>query len=138
MVDQVGGRAHPVEIDGRRAWILTDDLAALRAPPESHRVRLLPPRDPYTQLRDRHIIVDEKHHREVWKNVGAPGVVLADGEIAGTWRPRKSGRKLTVTVTVTTFQPLGTRLRTQLREEAEHVAELRGASAIRVGFDDTA
>ena len=126
----------PVEFDGSRAWILADDLDALQSPPETRGVRLLPPRDPYTQMRDRDTIVDKKHHREVWKPVGEPGAVLADGRIVGIWRPRKSGRKLTLTVK--TFRSLSTKLRTQLREEADHVAELRGASSVQVEFETAA
>lgn len=126
----------PVDVDGRRAWILADDLDALQSPPEPRGVRLLPPRDPYTQMRDRDTIVDKQHHRQVWKTVGAPGAVLTDGTIVGTWRPRKSGR--TLTLTVTTFRSLSTKLRTQLREEADRVAELRGASTVHVEFEDTA
>jgi hypothetical protein len=124
----------PVGFGGRRAWILSDDLDALRSPPAPRGVRLLPPRDPYTQLRDRDTIVDRKHHREVWRTTGGPGAVLADGAVVGTWRPRKSGSTLTLAVTV--FQPSGTDLRTRLREEAEHVAALRGASEARLEFDD--
>ncbi|MGV8084507.1 MAG: winged helix DNA-binding domain-containing protein [Coriobacteriia bacterium] len=124
----------PVEVDGRRTWILADDLDALQSPSETRGVRLLPPSDPYTQMRDRNIIVDKKHQREVWKTVGAPGAVLADGKIAGIWRPRKSGR--TLTLTVGTFWPLNATLREQLREEAEQVAELRGASTAQVEFEE--
>ena len=87
-------------------------------------------------MRDRDTIVDKKRHREVWKTVGEPGAVLADGTIVGIWRPRKSGRK--VTLTVKTFRSLSTRLRKQLREEVDHVAQLRGASAVQVGFEDAA
>ncbi|WP_246011326.1 winged helix DNA-binding domain-containing protein [Nocardia mexicana] len=123
----------PVDYDGGRTWILADDLDALRAPPEARGVRLLPPRDPYTQMRDRDTIVDKKFHREVWKTVGEPGAVLADGEIAGIWRPRKSGR--TLTLTITSFRPLTAGVRKRVRQEADHVAELRGASAARVDFE---
>jgi hypothetical protein len=119
------GELTPVGHDGGRAWILSDDLDALRSPPPAMRgVRLLPPGDPYTQMRDRGTIVAKEHHRELWKPVGAPGAVLADGAIAGTWRPRKSGR--TLALTVTTFRALSSGLREQLREEADRVAELRG------------
>ncbi|MFC5803090.1 winged helix DNA-binding domain-containing protein [Streptomyces formicae] len=124
-----------VEFDGRRAWILADDLEALQSPPEARGVRLLPPRDPYTQMRDRDTIVDRKHQRQVWKSVGEPGAVLADGTIVGIWRPRKSGRKLALTVQ--TFRSLSTELRKRVGEEAGHVAELRGASAVQVTFEDT-
>lgn len=122
----------PVDVDGRRTWILTEHADDLRSA-DVHGVRLLPPGDPYTQMRDRATIVDPKHQRAVWKSVGAPGAVLADGAIAGTWRPRKHGRTLTVTVTL--FAPLRSALRTALREEARHVAQLRGADQAHVEFD---
>ena len=118
---------------GRRAWVLTKDLDDLQSPPEPHGVRLLPPRDPYIQLRDRETIVDKQHHREVWKTAGDPGTILVDGAIAGTWRPRKSGRRLTVTV-----RPLGSLAdqdRTRLQAEAELIAPLRGASSVDVRID---
>ena len=118
---------------GGTSWILTEDLDALRSAPTPKGVRLLPPRDPYTQLRDRETIVDKKYHREVWKTVGEPGTVLADGEITGTWRPRKSGRKLTITVK--TFGSLPDRDKKSLQNEAEQVAPLRGASSVDVEFD---
>ncbi|MFC8797746.1 winged helix DNA-binding domain-containing protein [Promicromonospora sp. NPDC057138] len=125
----------PIERDvehGGAAWILTDDLDALRSPPAPRGVRLLPPRDPYTQQRDHETIVDKKYHRGVWKTVGEPGTVLADGKIAGIWRPRKSGR--TLTLTVTAFGSVPARHRTALEEEAERIAPLRGASSVSVEY----
>ncbi|MFI2485791.1 winged helix DNA-binding domain-containing protein [Promicromonospora kroppenstedtii] len=120
-------------LHGGPSWIVTADLDALRSPPTPRGVRLLPPRDPYTQLRDRETIVDKKFHGDVWKTVGGPGTVLADGEIVGIWRPRKSGRKLTLTVTA--FGSLPARHRTLLDEEAEQVAQLRGASSVSVAYE---
>src|SRR5262245_7967874 len=101
----------PVEFAGT-SWILTADLDRLRSAPTPKGVRLLPPRDPYTQMRDRDTIVDPKYHREVWKPVGDPGTVLAGGKITGTWRPRKNGRKLTIAIK--TFRPLPDRDTTSL------------------------
>ncbi|BCN79544.1 winged helix DNA-binding domain-containing protein [Prescottella equi] len=124
----------PVDVDGRSAWILVEDLDALRSPPPAAGVRLLPPHDPYLQMRDRASIVGTKHHAQVWKTVGGPGAVLADGRIVGTWRPRKSGR--TLTLTLETFEPLDVAVRERLRAEAEQVAVLRGASAVQVEFGD--
>lgn len=118
---------------GGRSWILTEDLDALRSAPAPKGVRLLPPRDPYTQLRDRETIIDKKFHREVWKAVGEPGTVLADGKIIGSWRPRKSGRKLTITIKA--FGSLPARHRKSLLQEAEQVGPLRGASSVHVGFE---
>ena len=118
---------------GRKLWILTEDLHALRSAPKPKGVRLLPPRDPYTQMRDRETIVDKKYHREVWKTVGEPGAVLANGEVTGIWRPRKSGRKLTITIK--TFDSLPKREKKSLQDEAEQVAPLRGASSVDVEFE---
>ncbi|MGS2805219.1 winged helix DNA-binding domain-containing protein [Nocardia sp. MW-W600-9] len=127
----------PVEVEGKRAWIHADDLNDLRSPATTaHGVRLLPPSDPYLQLRDRATIVAPKYQRAVWKAVGAPGAVLADGDVAGIWRPRKKGR--TLTLTVTPFRPMSARLRAQLRAEAVPLAELRGAADVHVEFDDAA
>lgn len=115
------------------AWILTEDVDALRSAPAPRGVRLLPPRDPYTQLGDRDSILDPAFHREVWRAVGAPGAVLKDGRIAGTWRPRRTGRSLTLTVRA--FGAFSDRDRASLRSEAEQVAVLRGASSARVAYD---
>ncbi|MFW0787249.1 winged helix DNA-binding domain-containing protein [Gordonia sp. CPCC 206044] len=124
----------PVAVEGTgrntTAWMLADDVDAMRAASLPQGVRLLPPRDPYTQLRDRTTIVDKSRHRQVWQRSGDPGTVLVDGEIVGTWRPRKSGRTLTVRV-----EPFGALTRRQekgIRDEADTIAPLRGASAVSV------
>lgn len=83
-------------------------------------------------MRDHDTIVATAYHRRVWKTVGDPGAVLVDGEVVGVWRPRKSGR--TLTVTSTTFDPLPARHRRQIEDEAERVAALRGATAAVVAF----
>lgn len=121
----------PVEYGGT-TWIRTDDLGALHAATMPTGVRLLPPRDPYTQLRDRETIVDKAFHREVWRTAGEPGTVLVDGRIAGTWRPRKSGGRLTVTIR--TFRPLPDPVEESLLAEIEQVASLRGATSAEVEF----
>jgi hypothetical protein len=118
---------------GGTSWMLTEDLDALGSAPMPKGVRLLPPRDPYTQQRDRETIVDKKYHKDVWKTVGEPGTMLAGGKIAGIWRPRKSGRKLTITITA--FGSLPARDKKSLRNEAEQVAPLRGASSVDIEFD---
>lgn len=122
----------PVAFRGT-AWMLTDDLDALDATPPPEGVRLLPPRDPYTQMRDRETIVDPAHHRTLGRTTGEPGTVLIDGEVAGTWRPRKRGRRLTVTVTP--FTPLPDTRREALQEEAEMIGPLRGATSVEVVLD---
>jgi Winged helix DNA-binding domain len=119
---------------GGTSWVLGADLDALRSAPKPEGVRLLPPRDPYTQMRDRATIIDKKYHRDVWKTVGEPGAVLANGEICGTWRPRKSGRRLTITIKE--FRSLPARDKNALQDEAEQTAPLRGATSVEVVFDE--
>lgn len=115
------------------SWVLTDDLDSLRSSSMPQGVRLLPPRDPYTQSRDRDTIVAEDHQREVWKPVGEPGTVLLDGRIVGIWRPRRSGR--TLNLTVTTFGPLSARDQDRLMDEAEQLGPLRGAASVAVQLE---
>lgn len=125
------------------SWMLTADLtsgpagddgatggAAVERVPAARGVRLLPPRDPYTQTRDRDRILAPEYHREVWKPVGEPGTVLVDGRIAGIWRPRTRGRRLTLTVTF--FNPPAPRQVEDVRAEAERIGPLRGAASVDV------
>jgi hypothetical protein len=118
---------------GGAAWLLTEDLDALRSASMPKGVRLLPPRDPYTQMRDHETIVDKKYQREVWKAVGEPGTVLAGGRMTGTWRLRETGGRLTVAIK--TFGPLTDRNKRSIQGEAEQIAPLRGASSVDVEFD---
>ena len=61
------------------------------------------------------------HAKELWRTLGRPGGVLSGGEIVGTWRARKSGSA--VTVTVEPWQPVD---RTAVGEQAERLAAFRG------------
>lgn len=117
---------------GGSAWVLTADLDTLRSASMPSGGRMLPPRDPYLQMRDRGTIVDKKHHRDVWKTVGDPGAILVDGEIVGTWRPRKSGR--TLHLEFETFDAVTKRRQLLITEEAGRIAPLRGASSVTVEF----
>jgi hypothetical protein len=66
--------------------------------------------------------------------LGRPGVLLADGEVAGTWRTKSSGSKLTITVE--SFGPLSKAVWTQVDAEAERVATVRGAADVTVKHVD--
>ncbi|WP_019201778.1 winged helix DNA-binding domain-containing protein [Tsukamurella sp. 1534] len=122
----------PVDLDGRRTWVHVADAESLDAAPDPAGTRLLPPHDPYTRVTDRDTIVAPEHQRAVWRTVGDPGALLLDGRIAGTWRPRKRGDRLGLTVE--TFAPLPRRARTVIEEEAHAVGRVRGATAMEVAF----
>ncbi len=121
------------EIDrGRRTWMLAEDVDQLHRAQLPHGVRLLPPHDPYTQMRDRETIASKEFHREIWKTVGDPGALLVDGRVAGTWRARKRNRRLSMTIA-----PFGTvpkSVKSALTAEAEAIGALREADAVDIEF----
>lgn len=118
-----------VEVDGERRWLLRDDLDVLGPPPPAL-VRLLGPYDLYLQaLKDRELLlVNPARRKALFTVLGKPGAVLAGGEVAGTWRPRKTGDRLRVQLDL-----WGEVDRDALREQAEHLAAHRGARLEEVG-----
>jgi hypothetical protein len=123
-----------VSVGGDRRWVLADDAARLGAdPPEA--TRLLGPFDLFLQARDRSLLVDDPAHgKTLWPMLGRPGGVLADGEIVGSWRARRSGRGLAVTVDL--WAPAPPALRGAIGEQAERLAEFRNARLATVDIPD--
>jgi hypothetical protein len=120
-----------VMVDGRPAYLPEECVTELRSAPDPEPVRLLGPFDPYLQARDRNLLVPDKSlHKALWPVLGRPGVVLVDGEVAGTWRTKASGSKLTITV-----EPFGTFPPPVWRDidtEAERVAQARDVKDVAV------
>jgi Winged helix DNA-binding domain len=102
-----------------KAFMLAADAGIEPAPARG--VRLLGPGDPLLNARDReNLIPDEALRKRVWRPIGSPGIVLADGRPAGLWRARKQGKKLRIET-----EWFGAPV--DVREEAERLAALRGA-----------
>ena len=105
-------------------WVLAED-AELDAPAPKG-ARLLPNLDPLASAKDREVLVpDEAVRKKIWRSLGGPGMALVDGEVAGTWRPRKKGKVLVVVI-----EPLRQLSRAEeeaLAVEAERLAPFRGA-----------
>lgn len=126
--------AREIEVDGETRWLVAEDEAMLTAGPAAV-VRLLGPYDLFLQARDRPLLVDDKDRsKSLWPVIGRPGAVLVDGEIRGTWRPRKSGRKLKLLV-----EPWGRLKKAEtaaIGEQAERLAQHRGVdlSAVEIGI----
>ena len=109
-----------VDVEGERRWLLPGDVDRLDEPPDV--TRLLGPFDLFLQARDRPLLVkDPARAKDLWRTLGRPGGVLADGEIAGTWRARKSGAAVTVSVELWTPTDRGA-----VTEQAERLADFRG------------
>ena len=120
-----------VPVDGKAAWLPADCVDALRTAPEPDLVRLLGPFDPYLQARDRALIVPDKSvHKAMWPVMGRPGALLVEGEIAGIWRTRASGGKLTITVEP--FGPQPKSVWAEIDDEAQRVAHVRSAQDVSV------
>lgn len=119
----------PVELDGKRRWVLAEDLNLLSQGEEGERLLLLGSHDPYLDLRDRELILPDKtRQRQVWKTVGNPGAVLLGGRVIGFWSVRTRGDKLDAAVTL--FEALEPTQRSRLEELAQGYAAFRG-SALR-------
>ena len=125
--------AVPVSVDGEARWMLPESQALLAAGPV-RTVRLLGPYDLFLQARDRSLLVgDPERAKELWPVLGRPGAVLVDGEIAGLWRPRKSGAKLRLQLTM--WRPVSAALRAAVAEQAERLAAFRQVQLAGVDID---
>jgi len=112
-----------VTVAGEPRWVLSadaDGLAAGAAPV----TRLLGPFDLFLQAKDRRLLIDDRARaKAMWPALGRPGAVLLDGDIAGTWRPRKDGRRLRVLVEL--WVPATGPVRDAITEQAERLAAHR-------------
>jgi hypothetical protein len=132
----VGGELAKVDQAGRAAWLLRRDLATLASPPPAGGVRFLPAHDPFLQLRDHATLIpDRAVQRRVWRSAGSPGVVLASGRAVATWRSRKQGKRLLLSVEP--FAPLSPGARVEIEEEAEGLGPFWGREAVQVAFESS-
>ncbi|MEU8261511.1 winged helix DNA-binding domain-containing protein [Micromonospora sp. NPDC048999] len=123
-----------VSVAGETRWVLPADADQFDAP-RPQLVRLLGPFDLFLQAKDRPLLVDEPARaKALWPVLGRPGAVVADGEIAGTWRPRQSGGKLTVQVQL--WSGASARVRAAIGEQAERLAAHRQVRLLRADFVD--
>ncbi|MET8366303.1 winged helix DNA-binding domain-containing protein [Micromonospora sp. NPDC005194] len=121
-----------VTVDGEARWLLAADEEALESA-DATTTRLLGPFDLFLQARDRATLVpDPAYAKELWPVLGRPGAVLVDGDLVGTWRPRKSGR--TLTIAVQPWQRLSAGTRDAITTQAEHLAAHRDVSLASVDF----
>lgn len=122
----VEGELAPVTVQGRRGWMLGEDLDALtHAAPPAEPLRLLGAHDPYLEGRDRALLLaDTALQRKVWKTVANPNVVLWQGRVAGVWQTRTARDKLEIHGTL--FEPLPPAENEKLEALAGEYAAFRG------------
>ena len=84
-----------VDAGGPPRWVLASDGEDLFGARPPAGVRLLPPDDPYLSRADKEVLVTDPGRRaELWPKAPAPGALLIDGDLAGTWRRQE--RRVTV------------------------------------------
>jgi hypothetical protein len=106
-----------VKVGAEQRWSLGET-----DPTPVHVVRLLGPYDLFLQAKDRPLLVgDPARAKALWPVLGRPGAILVDGDLAGTWRPRKAGSKLRLQLDL--WSPVPAK---RLEPEAERLAAFRG------------
>jgi hypothetical protein len=116
----LGDEIADVRVDGARAWVLREDLPALRtAKIASLVVRLLPYFDSYLLgHKDKSHLIDARHYGRVYRPAGwIAQAVLVDGRIAGTWS--REARRTEVEVRVEPFGTVPRGIKEGIAAEAE-------------------
>ena len=122
---QIEEELEPVTAAGKKAFILQSDRESFRCADTEEALLLLGPHDPYLDIRDRAILLeDTAAQRQVWRTVGNPGVILKSGKIIGIWKTRIQREKLSVTTTL--WQPLSAPEQRELERQMEGYASFRG------------
>jgi Winged helix DNA-binding domain len=117
------GEIEPVAVDGRRAFVLRDDLERIHATtPQGTRVNLLPNFDPYLMghaNRD-HLFARERRPK-VSRTAGwISPVVLVDGRVVGVWAYILNKQRLRIAITP--FARLARGVLSEARIRAEEIA----------------
>lgn len=104
---------------------LGDGAPADRRTRSTRAIRLLPARDPWLSGSDRAWLLGTHvdRRKEVFRSLGAPGIVLAEGEIVGTWRQRVRGSHLDAEID--SWRRYDATEREELAADAETVAATR-------------
>ena len=115
----------PVTAAGKKAFILQADRESFRCADTEEALLLLGPHDPYLDIRDRAILLeDTAAQRQVWRTVGNPGVILKGGKIIGIWKTRTQRENLSVSTTL--WEPLSSPEQRELEKQLEGYAIFRG------------
>lgn len=123
-----------VDVAGRTTWLPESEMDLLLDPPEPPRALLVPTSDPFMQERNKAFLVPDKAQQKVmWPVIGQPGAVLVDGDVAGAWRTKASG-KTKLEIRITEFTPIPPDARTALAEQADIIGQLRGVQQVQLSF----
>lgn len=110
---------------GKPCLMLQADMEdLLSGKQEEEKLILLGPHDPYLDIKDRTVILENKSlHPLVWKTVANPGVVLKGGRIIGIWKTKTLKNKLDLSIRL--LEPLSVPEQKMLKDLAEQYASFR-------------
>ncbi len=131
----IGSEIHLVDVGGRRAWILREDLASLRHSRGSeHVVNLLPSFDALLLgHKDKGHLVDAAHYKRVYRKAGwLSPVVLVDGRVFGVWSYHRRGEHLDIALQ--SFQTVTRAVREGIEAEAEDLRRFLEVRHVRIGM----
>ena len=129
LVKRLGEEVTRVELDGTRAWMLTEQVAEAAEATPTRSVRLLPAFDQYVVAapRDAPAVLPAALKDRVYRPQGwLSPVLLVDGRMAGIWRHERTGGRLVVQVEP--FAELPPWARPAAEEEAERLAAFTGGA----------
>lgn len=123
--DGVAEEMEPIQTASGTGYILSADRERLlSAPGCGERLILLGAHDPYLDMRDRDVILDQRPlHKSVWKTVANPGVILRDGRIVGIWKAKTLTENMEISITL--WESLSAAEQRRLADLAEEYAAFR-------------
>lgn len=123
--DGIADEMHTVRVDGKCYDMLETDMESLASAKEcGERLVLLGAHDPYLEMPDRAVILENKElHGTVWRTVANPGAVIIGGRIVGVWRTKTQRKKMDMSVTL--FEDIGGPKEGELEKLAEEYAGFR-------------
>lgn len=91
-----------VRFEGKTCFALSSDRESLLDASDcTARLLLLGAHDPYLDLRDRNVILQDRSLQKlVWKYVGNPGAILDGGKVVGIWKTKAIKGKIDVSMTL--------------------------------------
>lgn len=115
----------PIEVPNKTAYLLASEEAAWQsADLNENKLLLLGAHDPYLDMQDKTVILENKTlHKQVWRMAANPGVVLKGGRIVGVWKAKQQKDKLTSAITL--YEPLTSAEKVQLTNLVEEYADFR-------------
>ena len=128
-----------VIVEGQSLLALQEDVKTLQQippSPDDWPIRLLYRFDPLLLAhRDKSWLVEPEFYSRVWRPAGhIEGSILERGRLAGTWRYKRSGRGLTLTVFP--FRPLSVKAEKVISLQAAGVADFFGLPLLDLAIEE--